>query len=118
MIQVLMSLLSKAPPPGQAAFVHIADELIAVAARINSHRDAGTSASGPCSPSFSSGAPPPTPRLAMQVADVLKSRHGDGARIEWYSERLQCVWQHVQRYHIQQNGTSPDMDELVRELGR
>ena len=106
-----MSLLSKAPPPGQAAFVHIADELIAVAAHINSRRDASTSAAGSCSPS--------TPRLAMQVADVLKSPHGGGgARIAWYAERLQCVWQHVQRYHIQLNGKYPDMDELVRELGR
>ena len=104
-----------------ASFVHIAEELIAVAARINAQRDAGTSAVVADHQSGSWEAPPLAPQLAMHVADVSMSQsdsqHGARASIVWDAERLQCLWRHVQRYHIQLNGKRLDMEELMRSLG-
>ena len=41
----------------------------------------------------------------------------DGERILWDSDRLACVWRHVQRCHIQQEGPRLDLEGLVGELG-
>ena len=44
----------------------------------------------------------------------------DGERILWDSDRLACVWRHVQRFHIQQKGqhlSHLDLEGLVGELG-
>ena len=42
----------------------------------------------------------------------------DGERILWDSDRLACVWRHVQRCHIQKDGGHrQDLEGLAGELG-
>ena len=97
-----------------APFAHIAAELIAVAARINSHRDASSSSATikkSCHSTFSWETP--------SQGAMPDACHGAGARgiILWDAELLQCMWRHVQHYQIQLSGSSPDMEKLMDELG-
>ena len=106
-------------------FMHIAHDLVSVAQRINSCREAST-------------------RLAHGMQDAPASQQGqvverathgvlpagallqpqtslgwprDGEYIQWDSDRLACVWRYVQHYHIQQGGQRPDLEGLAGELG-
>ena len=105
-----------------APFAHIADELIAVAARINAHRDASCMPDTSDKPSRSGRrAASAVPQQAMQAAGPqLQQQHGDSTHegvLLWDAERLQCVWRHVQHYHVQLNGQRPDIMKLTSELG-
>ena len=129
-------------------FMHIAHDLVSVAQRINSCREASTRLvhgvqAGPSALAHGTQAGPPTlahgtqdgPQPASQQGQgVLRTAHGalpgvsppqqtslgwprDGERILWDSDRLACVWRHVQRCHIQQGGPRLDLEGLVEELG-
>ena len=129
--------------------MHIAHNLVSVAHRINSCREASTrSAHGmqDCPPALAHGTqdgPPalahgtqdgPQPAASQQGQGVQHTAHGalpgvsplqqtslgwprDGKQILWDSDRLVCVWQHVQRCHIKQGGTRLDLEGLVGKLG-
>ena len=130
-------------------FMHIAHNLVSVAQRINSCREASTrlahgTQDGPSA--LAHGAQDGPPTLAHGVQDgpaaaaslqgqgVQHVAHGapagvpplqmtslgwprEGEHILWDSDRLACVWQHVQRCHIQQGGQRLDLEGLVGELG-
>ena len=103
-----------------APFAHIADELVAVAARINAHRGASTSFTASDCPPDSRETASLVPPARQDAAAGSLSQHGwpaDGARIVWDAERLQCVWRYVQLYHVQLNGQLPDLKKLAKDLG-
>ena len=102
-----------------APFAHISDELVALAARINAHREASSCVTAVHLPLGSRETASVGPQQGRQHAG-LQSPHGrpaHGAQIVWDAGRLQCVWRYVQLYHVQLNGQLPDLKKLVNELG-
>ena len=119
-------------------FMHIAHNLVNVAQRINSCREASTRSAhgmqdGP--PALAHGTPNESPSASASqqgqglqhmthgaLDEVQPRRHTslgwprDGERILWDSDRLACVWRHVQLCHIQQ-GQRLDLEGLAGELG-
>ena len=121
-------------------FMHIAHDLVSVAQRINSCREASTRlAHGvhdgpPTLALLAHGAQDGPPAASQQGQGFKRTAHGvlpgvsplqqtslgwprDGKQILWDSDRLVCVWQHVQRCHIKQGGTRLDLEGLVGKLG-
>ena len=113
-------------------YMHIAQNLISEAQRINSCREASTRlAHGVQDGPPAAASPPPASQQGQRVEHeahgappgVLPQLHTslgwprDGERILWDSDRLACVWRHVQRCHIQQEGPRLDLEGLVGELG-
>ena len=118
-------------------FMHIAHNLVSVAQRINSCREASTRLAhgkndGP--PSLASHGTQDGLSALRQGQAVEHMAHGaltagvlpqrtsirwprDGEQIQWDPDRLACVWRHVQRCHIQQGGPRLDLEGLVVELG-
>ena len=139
-------------------FMHIAHNLVSVAQRINSCREASTRLAhgvqagpsalahgvqaGPSALAHGVQAGPSSlahgtldgPQPATSQQGVPHTAHGalpgvsppqqtslgwprDGEHILWDSDRLACVWRHVQHCHIQQGGQRPDLESLAGELG-
>ena len=118
-------------------FMHIAHNLVSVAQRINSCREASTRLAhgvqdGP--PALAHGTQDGPPAASQQGQGVERKAHGalpgvlppqqtslgwprDGEHILWDSDRLACVWRHVQLCHIQKDGHRLDLEGLVGELG-
>ena len=106
-------------------FMHIAHDLVNVAQRINSCREASTRSAhgiqdGPPASSQQGqavrhAAHGVLPEILPQQAGLRLPR--DGERILWDSDRLACVWRHVQRCHIHKDGHRLDLEGLVGELG-
>ena len=118
-------------------FMHIAHNLVGVAQRINSCREASTRSAhgtrdGPSALAHGTQDGPPV--ASQQGQRVEHTAHGtlpgvsplqqaslgwprEGEHILWDSDRLACVWRHVQRCHIQQEGPRLDLEGLVGELG-
>ena len=121
-------------------FMHIAHNLVSLAQRINSCREAPTRLAhgkqdGPPSLAHGGdGAQDGPPAASQPGQGVERTKHGalpgvpplqqaslgwprDGEHILWDSDRLACVWRHVQLCHIQQGGQRLDLEGLVGELG-
>ena len=119
-------------------FMHIAHDIVNVAQRINSCREASTRLThgvqdGPSS--LASHGTQDGPSAASQQSQAAEhAAYGvltgvlplqqtglrwprDGEWILWDPDRLACVWRHVQRCHIQQGGPRLDLEGLAGELG-
>ena len=118
-------------------FMRIAHDLVSVAQRINSCREASTRLAhgthdGPAA--LAHGAQDGLPAASQQGQGVERTAHGalpgvlppqqtslgwprEGEQIQWDSDRLACVWRHVQRCHIQKDGHRLDLEGLTGELG-
>ena len=118
-------------------FMHIAHNLVGVAQRINSCREASTRLAHGVQhrpPALAHGTQDGPPAASQQGQGVEDTAHGtlpgvsplqqaslgwprEGEHILWDSDRLACVWRHVQRCHIQKEGHRLDLEGLVGELG-
>ena len=116
-------------------FMHIAHNLVSVAQRINSCREASTRLAhgthdGPAAlvhgmqeePTASSQQGQAVGHAAHASLSGVPPLHQtslgwpkDGEHILWDSDRLACVWRHVQRCHIQ--GEQLNLEGLAGELG-
>ena len=106
-------------------FMHIAHDLVSVAQHINICREASTRLAhgvqgGPPASQQGQGEEHVAHGTLPEVQPQLHTSLGwprDGKQILWDSDRLACVWRHVQLCHIQQGGQRPDLEGLAGELG-
>ena len=101
-------------------FMHIAQDLVNVAQRINSCREAsihGMQDRPPAAMSQQGQAHGGPPGGTLPQLQTSLGWPRDGEEILWDSDRLVCVWRHVQRCHIRQEGQRLDLEGLAGELG-